>query len=100
MAKRCRIPKPKPGELRIYWGKAESYDSPQVCYSWGDGCSSADARLIDNMLKREFRRADGSRDSCIQDELVRRGYDLSTIKFSVSKETQPLYDRRNNRRMP
>lgn len=89
MAKRYRVPKPKPGELRIYWGKAETYDAPQVCYNWGDGCSSADARLIDNMLKREFRLANGDWDPCIQDELVRRGYDLSTIKFSISKRRSP-----------
>ena len=86
MSERYRIPEPKDGELRIYWGKSETYDAPQVCYSWDDGCSRCDAGLMNDMLRRQFKCSGGSWDPCIQDELVRRGYDLSTIRFSIRKK--------------
>lgn len=43
----------------------------------------------DEAAKRDrVQLANGDWDPCIQDELVRRGYDLSTIKFSIRKKVR------------
>ncbi len=69
----------KPNELRIAWTRDRTM-GPDFAYAWGDGCHKSDARLLHLML--ETKTSDGV---TVLDELKARGYDLTTIRFSVKK---------------
>ena len=85
MMKRFRAPKAKPGELKAQWGKLP-HDTPDMCYAWGEGVNRADARLLSNALGgKNYLPGLGLEPSLI-DELEKRGYDLTTLRFSVQKK--------------
>ena len=72
--KRTRTPKAKPGQLIAYYGKLDRHNTiPDFCFASGDGCDRSDRRLLNNVLNEAFT-----------DELVKRGYDMTTFRFSVS----------------
>jgi hypothetical protein len=83
--RKYRSPKAKEGELKAQWGKLPD-DIPDLCYAWGEGVPSCDARLIDWMLS-------GNRYDSIEkewmpsflEEFKTRGYDITTLKFSIQK---------------
>lgn len=89
--KRYRRPKLKDGELRVYYGKL-SHDAPDVIYEWrGDYSMKRDSRLLAYHLGSEhpdphtlpiFSKMNPS----LLNELEARGYDLTTIKFSIMKK--------------
>jgi len=91
MKKRLRKPSIKSGELQIYWGRPNRRDSPDICYAWcGDSSMRADTRLLHNYLGAElpdpfvmpiFSKMNPS----LFKELEARGYDITTIKFSIHK---------------
>lgn len=84
--KRYREPKAKPGELKAQWGKLK-YDTPDLCYAWGDGCSKADSHLIHNVFSSgRFHPGSFEQDKSLLEELEERGYDLTTMKFSIQKK--------------
>jgi hypothetical protein len=70
----------KPGEFKITWGTIERGESPSLIYSHGgEGASKPDGHMISYIFegcKNEYGR------TLVQD-LVYRGYDISTLKFSV-----------------
>jgi len=88
--KRLRHPKLKDGELRIYWGRVE-HDSPDVIFAYkGDRmmkrdsnllCSAIGSRQPDPFAKPIFSKMNPS----LIEELKARGYDLTTLKFSIMK---------------
>lgn len=90
--KRLRAPKLKDGELRMYWGRDPHDRTPDVMIAWkGDGSMRADTRLLHYVLCSErpdlfaqplFSKMKPS----LIDELESRGYDLTTLKFSISKK--------------
>ena len=92
--KRLRAPKLKDGELQVYWGKLP-YDSPDIIYAWqGDSSMKRDSRLLhyhlstkrpDPFAKPLFSKMDPS----LLEELESRGYDLTTLKFSIMKKETP-----------
>ena len=89
--KRFRTPKLKDGELRIYWGKLP-HDSPDVVFSWqGDRSMKRDTALLCyHFSKREpdtsampiFSKMNLS----LLEELEARGYDITTLRFSIMKK--------------
>lgn len=91
MAKRLHIPKAKPGELRACWGKADRWSGPDVCYAWGAGVDRSDARLLHNLLSNErltfdFPTTNTKYDLSFVAELEARGYDITTLRFSVMRK--------------
>jgi hypothetical protein len=90
MRKKYRRPKAKPGELKVQWGKLP-YDSPDICYCWGgDGATSSDGSLLHCMFSGfSWRKSDSfgaiQNDGYLK-ELEARGYDLTTLKFSIQKK--------------
>lgn len=94
--KRYRARKAKPGQLLLYYGKLPG-DSPDIVGAWGgEGASSRDSKLLMNAFcsKRlslafsdEDRKKSGNLpyfwDKNLIDELTDRGYDISTLKFSI-----------------
>ncbi len=91
MSKRLRAPRAKPGELKAQWGKLP-HDRPDICYVWGDGISKADSHLLHNVLTGRRLRIGfiGEEqhviDPSFMEELETRGYDITTLKFSISKK--------------
>lgn len=86
MKKRYRRKHAKPGELLAYYGKADSYGDPDLCYAWGEGCQKADSRLVDYALHRKDYDVFGTYHPSFIEELEKRGYDITTLKFSIKKK--------------
>lgn len=86
--KRWHKLKAKPGELKAAWGKADRWDSPDLCYAWGgSGADKADAHLLDGIFARPRYGFKGyeDRERSFLDELKARGYDVTTLKFYVRR---------------
>lgn len=89
--KRFRRPKLRDGELRVYWGKLPG-DEPDVIYEWrGEVGMKRDSRLLSYHLgskhadpfdKHPFSKMNPS----LFEELEARGYDLTTLRFSIQKK--------------
>jgi hypothetical protein len=81
--KRYRAPKMKPGQLRMYWGRVDG-DSPDVCYMWGGGgANKCDAALLHYHLGTKQLNWKKEIEPSLIEELEKRGYDISTLKFSI-----------------
>ena len=64
------------------------YSAPDLCYAWGEGVPSCDARLLDSALTGKRHHPVGDIwDPGFLEELEKRGYDLTTLKFSVQKKS-------------
>lgn len=96
--RRWRIPKAKPGELLIKWGKPDRYNDPDIVYANGPGTHHGDGHYMYYVFGTQrispdtsWRRTNGFpeyEDSFLK-ELDRRGYDLTTLKFSIQKKKPP-----------
>jgi hypothetical protein len=83
---RPRIPTTKPGELKAGWARVDG-NSPSVAYNWGGGgAAKSDARILSNALE-EVHVHDGK---TLIEELEARGYDLSTLRFSIKLKTPTI----------
>jgi hypothetical protein len=84
--------KARPGELRMFYGRLPDDSSPDVCFAWGDGCSKRDGALLHWIIGSKRAPAVPGREwePSLIEELESRGYDLSTISFSIKKkESKP-----------
>jgi hypothetical protein len=72
-------------DLRVFWRKKDR----DIVY---DGPSSPDRHLMDGMLTARRMHRDGF-DPSLQDELIARGYDITTLKFSVRRFQHPWIQR-------
>jgi len=93
MRKRWRFLTAKPGELRAGWG-AVQFDKPDLCTAWGgEGADRADSSLLMHFLSTKFHQLDITdcqyrpAPSLLQ-ELEKRGYDITTLKFSIQQKRQ------------
>ena len=83
---------PAPGELMMMWGYADG-DGPDIAYYGGDGTSRTGQRLLHSVLSCPRMVPDLSSssrfsfDPSLIDELKSRGYDLTTLKFSIRKNS-------------
>lgn len=82
--KQCRVPKAKAGELLVKFGKQFGDEDLFYCYPDNDCGMKRDSRLL--MLAFERPLLDGK---TLRQELEARGYDITTLKFSVMKKTVP-----------
>ena len=87
-----RTPRPghaKPGELKAKWAKMR-YANPDLCYIWGENTTSADAHLLHGIFHlpryRPGQGWDEKPDPPFLEELEARGYDITTLKFSIRKK--------------
>ena len=89
--KRLRKPKLEDGELRIYWGR-EPRGYPEIMLAYqGDGTMKRDTNLLHYVMCSKhpdphtqplFSKMNPS----LLEELDARGYDLTTLKFSIKKK--------------
>ena len=97
--KRCpNILKAKPGELRARWARPDEHNGPDVCYAWGKGVNHCDGSLLATVLGTPRARINlraplgsprymwAAYDESLLKELEKRGYDLTTIQFSIMKK--------------
>ena len=77
-------PKPKNNYLQMCYGKLKN-DSPDICFTWGDECSKSDSRLLFSIFNLPLY-GDMTRKTPLE-ELEARGYDITTIEFSIKKKT-------------
>ncbi len=84
-----RRPSVKPGQLHMYWGREARGERPDVIYHSGDGVSRRDRALLHYMLGSQRLEFNGEKGydfaPSLFDELVARGYDLTTLRFSIAK---------------
>jgi hypothetical protein len=73
----------RPGELRLTFGRYEG-DPADAVAAWGEGCSKRDGGLLFHYFNPTSAKAPDS----LFLELEARGYDLSTLVFSVMKKPQ------------
>lgn len=69
---------PKPNQLVAFWSRRER----DIMLNWGEGCSKGDARLLHEALGHRI----ASDMLPFTKELEARGYDITTIKFSIRKK--------------
>ena len=79
--KRWRKPTAKTGELKVAFGKYEGELDIFYCYPENESGMSRDSR----MLSAFFEWLKGYDGLTLRQELERRGYDITTLKFSVMK---------------
>jgi hypothetical protein len=91
--KRWRIPNAKAGELKATWGKPDPWNKADLCYVWGEGCAKADGAILCTALEGNgFQHNYGCQTKVdlgpnFRAELEKRGYDITTLKFSVRKKS-------------
>lgn len=84
--KRFRKLKAKPGELTAGYGRDE-YGYVDLGFAWGEGIDSADASLLQWTFTRSYKsELDGETEPGLLTQLRQRGYDLTTLKFSIQKK--------------
>jgi len=85
--RRYRAPKARRGQLKAQWGKLPG-DSPEIIYAWGDGCHRGDGGLIHSMLTSPiYHFFDHRYGPSYLEQLEERGYDITTLKFSIEKKS-------------
>lgn len=72
----------KRNTLSAQWSKREN----DIVFSWPDGLQTkVDGHLLHNRFDNPPYNPDGKTPPLIE-ELVRRGYDLKTLRFSIMKD--------------
>ena len=89
--KRLRKPKLKDGELRVYWGRPDRHNCPDVVLAWqGHRSMRQDTALLHHHLCSRHPNPHkhpifSVMEPSLIEELRARGYDLTTLKFSIQK---------------
>ncbi|MBF8177700.1 hypothetical protein [Herminiimonas contaminans] len=82
--KRWRAPVAKPGELKIAYGK-ERHDDPDLMICWGaGGATKRDSHVLFHFFYHVALPESGTN---LVKELEARGYDITTLKFSIMKKS-------------
>lgn len=80
--KRIRNPRARPGELKVGWGRCDRSE-PSLVYVRGGGTTErSDGRILCNAFEEVHVHLGRS----LAEELEVRGYDLTTLKFSIQKK--------------
>ena len=69
---RLRRPRQIPNRIAVKWAITRE-DGEDLYVAWGAGCPSPDARLALSQIAK------------LSEELERRGYDITTIRFEVKR---------------
>lgn len=84
--KRYRRPNAKEGEVKMQWGNVDG--DIGICSAWRNPADKCDSRLLYYMLCSHRYSYDGKIESSFVEELEKRGYDLTTFKFSIQKKKE------------
>jgi len=86
--KRYRKPNAKDGELLVKYGQEDGQKDLHYCYPENETRMSADSRIV--MLA--FESTNLINDKTLRKELEDRGYDITTLKFSIMKKEIEHFD--------
>lgn len=92
MSKRIRTPSVKADTLIVAWGRADSHDAPSLVYVYPDRSGKCDSRVLCDAFEGKQYSPDPERygsfhlGPSLTEELDRRGYDLTTLKFSIQRK--------------
>jgi hypothetical protein len=89
----------RPNTLSVRWSRARQHGDTTIghnlggpirlrgdlLYEWGDGCSKADGALMHYAFGVDHFTIDHTWAPSLMKELYERGYDLTTLKFSIRK---------------
>lgn len=81
-----RKPRINPGELHVYYGKDDGGDVDMVI-GWGDGVPRCDRALLYVQFGADRLNHKMEVEQSFAKELEARGYDITTIRFSIQKKT-------------
>jgi hypothetical protein len=87
-----RRPTPPSGILKMYWGLDEDGEGPDLVVAWGDGVAKGNAHLISQAFNSERMTLNMANprehtwERSLAKELEARGFDLSTLTFSIKKK--------------
>ncbi len=100
--KRFRRIKPKPQTLLAQWVRVDAHNGPELCYAFGEGCDRSDMALLNGALavppstvqlpeslRTKWWTANTRQEPSLIQELEARGYDLTTLRFSIQKKGAP-----------
>lgn len=84
------MPRAKAGELKAKWANEGEAAGGDIAYACGVGCHKADLHLLHYVIGAgHWNPNDRKTDPSFLDELKARGYDLTTIRFSIQKLPPP-----------
>jgi len=83
--KRYRRRKSKSGQLQAYYGRLDG-DDPDLIFSNGDGVPRCDRAYLCHALGMARYAFNGEREPSVWEELIARGYDPDTFRFSIMKK--------------
>ena len=92
MAKRTRVPDPKPDTLIATWGRCDSFAAPSIVYVYPDRDGKCDSRVLCDALEGKRHSPDPDRYGAFKltpslaEELDARGWDLTTLRFSIKRK--------------
>lgn len=76
-----RPPKVKDNEIKIWYGQIDKHSFPDICFNWGKGLKGDALLLCDFVTFIE-----GYNKKTLKQELIDRGYDITTLKISIQKK--------------
>lgn len=86
----------------MYWGRESRKTAPEVILEWqGNPSMRGDVALLHLYLCSQRPLVElgqinwSKREPSLIEELERRGYDLSTLKFSIQKKEEALCEQHN-----
>lgn len=81
MSKRYRLVSAKPGQIKAAFGR-DDCGNIDLQYAWGgSGAQKPDARVLSSAIEE----APVFEGKCLREVLTDRGYDITTLKISVSR---------------
>ena len=94
MPKRYRVRPYQPGTLKAYWGIADRGEYPCLIANGrnGDAALLLDAFEKGKAILNHFRGTFHGFQPSFMKELEERGYDLTTLKFSIKKKEPKCSD--------
>lgn len=81
--KRVYLPPAKPGELKVGWGRLDWHSNPSLVYdAGGDGAPARHGRILMDVFEGKNQHLN------LVSILTERGYDLTTLKFSIFQKVE------------
>lgn len=79
--RRFRMPRAKPGELLVKYGQEHGDQDLYYCWPSNDSGMKRDSRVVMSALEE----AKILEDKTLRQLLEERGYDITTLKFTIQK---------------
>lgn len=95
MPKRLTTPVAKPGQIVARWGRADQHSAPGIVYAYPDLAGKCASRVLMDAIEGPRFRPSWERigsyevEPSLAQELDALGYDLTTLRITISKKAPP-----------